>query len=322
VTVVPTTAAPPVLQTTGLAREYEGLVALQPLDLEVEAGELVALVGPNGAGKTTLLATLAGLLEPSRGGAQIGGFAAGSLEARAATSYIPDTPVLYDDLSVDEHLEYIARLHGATDWPTRAPQLLERLALEDRGDDLPSHLSRGMRQKASIALGFVRPFMLLLADEPFDGLDPPSRDALVELLKEACAGGAAVVVSTHRVEVADYASRCLALYDGELTYDGAPDPSVISGFVPAPEPPGFAGRRQSRGVRDNDARPQGARRLSTATFEELRDLGLSATQALELLRYRETAGEFDSVDQLADVPGFTAELIAELKRTASGGRSA
>jgi ABC-type multidrug transport system ATPase subunit len=219
------------LVARGVARLYEDLVALQPTDLDVAPGELVALVGPNGAGKTTLLAMAAGLLEPTTGAIHVDGERAGSLAARAAVSYIPDTPVLYDDLSLDEHLEFIARLHGAPDWPTRGPELLERLALSDRSEDLPSQFSRGMRQKASIALGFIRPFSVLLADEPFDGLDPPSRRVLVELLQAARERGAAIIVTTHRVEVADFADRCIALDDGGVRYDGPADRVVIANFA-------------------------------------------------------------------------------------------
>ena len=226
-----------ILEARRLGRNYDELVALAPLDLTIGAGELVALVGPNGAGKTTLLKAAAGLLEPSQGTIQVNGARAGSLRARAATSYIPDAPALYDDLSLNEHLEYIAGLHGAEDWSRRGQQLLERLGLEEWGDNLPSQYSRGMRQKASIALGLVRPFSVLLADEPFDGLDPPSRTALLELLREAAAGGAAVVVSTHRRDVGEFADRCLALYDGELAYDGPPNDSLLAGIVPAYEGP-------------------------------------------------------------------------------------
>ena len=100
----------PVLQVKGLIRRYATLTALGELDLEIEEGEFVALVGPNGAGKSTLLACVAGLLEPSEGEVRVLGAIAGSLPARAATSYLGDEPVLYDDLSLEEHLEYISRL--------------------------------------------------------------------------------------------------------------------------------------------------------------------------------------------------------------------
>jgi len=198
-------------------------VAVDHLDLTVDAGETVALVGPNGAGKTTFLLVVAGLLEPSGGEVSVCGHPAGSLDARAAVSFLPDTPALYDDLSLAEHLEYVARLHGEEAWEDRGFELLERLGLSDSADRLPRGFSRGMRQKAAIALAFVRPFQILLADEPFDGLDPPSRKALDELLVDAAERGAAVVVSTHRSEVVERASRCVALLDGRLVYDGRPD---------------------------------------------------------------------------------------------------
>ncbi len=119
-----------------------------------------------------------------------------------------------------------------TGWTTRprAKELLERLGLASWADSLPSEFSHGMRQKASIALALVRPFAILLADEPFDGLDPPSREVLFELLTEAREAGAAVVVSTHRGDVVGSADRCLALRDGRLAYDGPPDAEAIAEF--------------------------------------------------------------------------------------------
>jgi ABC-type multidrug transport system ATPase subunit len=222
----------PVLTARHLRRKYDDLIALGPLDLQIPPGELVALVGANGAGKTTLLAIAAGLVEPSDGTLHIYGDPAGSLPARAHTSFVPDSPVFYQDLSLNEHLEYVARMHAAEEWPTRASGLLEQLGLEQWGDKLPTQFSRGMRQKASLALGFIRPFSLLLADEPFDGLDPPSRSVLVDLLRSASESGAAVIVSTHRTEVADLSNRCIALHDGQLVYDGPPDRSVIAGHLP------------------------------------------------------------------------------------------
>jgi ABC-type multidrug transport system ATPase subunit len=222
----------PVLQVKGLIRRYATLTALGELDLEIEEGEFVALVGPNGAGKSTLLACVAGLLEPSEGEVRVLGAIAGSLPARAATSYLGDEPVLYDDLSLEEHLEYISRLHGLEDWERPAVDLVTRLGLDERVDDLPAHFSKGMRQKTSIALGLLRPFHLLLADEPFDGLDPPSREVLTDLLSEAAASGAAVIVSTHRLDIAERASRCIALFDGKVTHDGPADEATMSKLLP------------------------------------------------------------------------------------------
>jgi ABC-2 type transport system ATP-binding protein len=229
----------PILTARGLGRKYEGFIALGSFAVEVLPSEMIALVGPNGAGKTTFLTIAAGLLEPSSGTLEVNGAVAGSIGARKAVSYLPDSPVFYDDLSLDEHLEYIAALHGAGDDGTRAKRLLKRLGLEAWGDSLPSEFSHGMRQKASIALALIRPFSILLADEPFDGLDPPSRDVLFELLAEAREGGAAVIVSTHRRDVVGSADRCLALRDGRLAYDGPPDAEALGEFfegASAPDP--------------------------------------------------------------------------------------
>lgn len=214
------------LRVSGLSHKYGDFVALQPCDFAVGRGEFVALIGSNGAGKSTLLTTVAGLLEPSAGSALVEGHPAGSLAARAAASYIPDTPVLYEDLSLLEHLEYVAGMHGVADWQSRAEALLNRFQLEAWAEHLPSEFSRGMRQKASLAIGLIRPFSLLLADEPFDGLDPQSRTLLLgQLLDETRQSGASALVSTHRQEVIDASSRCIALSDGRLEYDGSPTPS-------------------------------------------------------------------------------------------------
>ena len=236
-------AAAPVLVARDLSREYGDFLALSSFQLELSPGQLVALVGPNGAGKTTFLTIAAGLLEASAGTLTVDGASAGSIAARRAVSYLPDTPVFYDDLSLDEHLEYIAALHGVDgdgDDDAPARQLLERLGLGDWGESLPSEFSRGMRQKASIALALVRPFSLLLADEPFDGLDPPSRNVLFELLGEVREAGAAVVVSTHRRDVVGSADRCLALRDGELVYDGPPDTEALAEYFGLSSPLGSA----------------------------------------------------------------------------------
>jgi len=219
------------LQARELVGSYGEQIALNGLTCEVQAGSRVALIGPNGAGKSTFLRLAAGLLEPTSGQITIGDAPAGSLQARALTSYLPDTPALYDDLSLNEHLEYVARLHGRLEWEDRAADLLERLGLTNRGDDPPGGFSRGMRQKASIALAFVRPFELLLADEPYDGLDPRSREALDGLVAQAANEGAAIILATHRLDVVRRATRCLAIDDGQAVYDGPADSPEVARLV-------------------------------------------------------------------------------------------
>jgi len=219
------------LATTELTKTYGDAPALAPIDLAVAEGERLVLLGHNGSGKTTLLRMVAGLLEPSGGSAAVLGHPVGSMEARAATSYLGDQPVFYDDLSVWEHLEYIAKLHGHDDWEGHATDLLDTLGLLDRKDDLPMTFSRGLRQKAGIALAFIRPFELLLVDEPFVGLDRTGRDALLELFQLVHADGAALVVATHELTTVAAAERLVALRDGEVAYDGPPTGVDVDALV-------------------------------------------------------------------------------------------
>ena len=216
-----------VLETRELAKDYGDQLGLNATTVSVKKGQLVLLVGPNGAGKSTFLGLCAGLLEPTNGDALICGAEVGSLAARAATSVIPDQPVLYDDLSVWEHAEYVARLHQMDDWQPPAEELLLRLGLIDRRDDLPSRFSRGLRQKTSLLLGLLRPADLLLIDEPFVGLDAAGQETLVQLLGEVVDAGVAAVVSSHQLDLAELASRCIGLRDGDVVHDGDANREII-----------------------------------------------------------------------------------------------
>lgn len=219
------------LVAAGAAKSYGDLVALQSLDLTVARGELVALVGHNGSGKSTFLKLVAGTLDLSAGSIEVDGSAAGSSPARAATSFIPDDPVLYDDLSVREHVSYIASLHGVDASEEELDAVVERLGLLPRADDLPARFSRGLRQKTSIALGVVRPFELLLIDEPFVGLDATGKAALLVLLDELHAAGRTIVVATHDTPFVERVSRCVALRDGEVVHDGPATPGDVLRLV-------------------------------------------------------------------------------------------
>lgn len=210
----------PLLVAEEASKAYGDLVALQPLSLTIAEGESVALVGHNGSGKSTFLRLASGLLELTGGSVTVDGAPAGSIEARALTSFLPDDPVLYDDLSVREHLAYVAALHGVDATESDVDDLLERLGLSHRADDLPARFSRGLRQKTAIALGLIRPFKLLLVDEPFVGLDAPGRDALMGVLEELNGIGTTIVVATHEPTFVERTSRCIALRDGEVVHDG------------------------------------------------------------------------------------------------------
>ncbi len=213
---------PAAIEAIGIAKFYGDAPALEPLDLRVETGQRISLIGHNGSGKTTLLRMLVGMLEPSEGSATVVGHPVGSLEARTSISYLADQPVFYDDLTVWEHLEYIARLHSTENWEQQAVDLVDMVGLTPRIDDLPMTFSRGLKQKAAIAMAFVRPFDVMLIDEPFVGLDRTGREALLELLRLAHGDGATLVVATHELSSVKESSRLIALSGGRLVYDGDP----------------------------------------------------------------------------------------------------
>lgn len=222
------------LHTRALSKHYGDRPALVPLDLLVPQGQHVALVGHNGSGKTTLLRMAAGLLQPSAGEVSIAGHPAGSQAARRSLSWLSDTPTFYDDLSLWEHLEYVASVHQVDEWQSKAEALLERLGIAHRRDDIPTTFSRGLRQKSAISLAMIRPFDVLLVDEPFVGLDQPGKEVLLDLLDEAAAVGATLVVATHELAFVTRVQRVLALRDGELVHDGVPgDTDVHSLVLPA-----------------------------------------------------------------------------------------
>jgi len=211
---------PAAVEASAIEKDYGDAPALHPLTLRIEHGQRVALLGHNGSGKTTFIRMAAGLLDPTAGHVTIDGHEPASLEARTLTSYLADTPVFYDDLSVWEHLEYVARMHGVTEWEQHAADLLDHLGLYARAEELPQRFSRGLRQKTAIAIAFIRPFELLLVDEPFVGLDAAGKEALLALFDQAAAEGATLVVATHELSFVNRVERIVALRDGHLIHDG------------------------------------------------------------------------------------------------------
>jgi len=232
----PSTGAVPALQVSGLSRRYGELEALQGLQLEVAQGECVALIGHNGSGKTTAVRLIGGLLDPTAGvvevcGTAIHGAGAEAVKARASLALVPDSPMLYGDLTVGEHLELVAIAHGIAgeDLDERIDALLGRLGLETRRDSRPGELSRGMRQKLMLACALIRPHRVLVLDEPVVGLDPATQRTLRELLLEAKRDGVAVLLTTHQLAFArGIADRAVLLADGAVVEEGPYD-AVIDG---------------------------------------------------------------------------------------------
>ena len=187
------------LEATGLARAFGARRAVDGVDFALGAGEALALFGPNGAGKTTLLRLLAGLLKPGAGSARIAGERLPATRARARVGLISHRTMLYDALSAFENVAFAARLHGVPDVDRATRAALEALRVADRADVPVRALSRGLQQRVAIARAIVHAPDVLLADEPYTGLDEQGAAALTGLLRERRAAGAALVVVTHHL---------------------------------------------------------------------------------------------------------------------------
>ncbi|HEV7882484.1 MAG TPA: ABC transporter ATP-binding protein [Solirubrobacteraceae bacterium] len=214
---------PPALAVNGLCKRYGRLEALIGFDIALAAGDCVALTGPNGSGKTTALGAIAGLLTPTAGTVSVAGHPMheepAAIEARRRLAFVPDQPLLYDDLTVANHLRLVAQAHGVDrdGLEGHIATLLDRLALAHRSDFLPHELSRGMRQKAQLACALIRPFDVLVLDEPVAGLDVAAVETLAAILEEQRARGAAVLFSTHEPQfAARVADRTVVLRDGRV----------------------------------------------------------------------------------------------------------
>lgn len=214
------------IEVHGLTKLYGDLTAVSNLSFTVEAGEVLGLVGPNGAGKTTTLRSLSGIIRPTSGTISIAGYdlATQSVPAKSALAFISDEPHLFEYLSVDEHLQFIARLYGVADAAQRIPPLLAELELTEKRDSLPTELSRGMRQKLAIACGLLHDPKALVLDEPLTGLDPGGMRKMKATIVARARDGAAVVLSSHLLQlVEELCTRILIIYGGRTVAIGKID---------------------------------------------------------------------------------------------------
>lgn len=218
---------PPLLAVQGLWKYYREVAAVQGVTLSVGSGEIVGLVGPNGAGKTTILRCICGILRPTAGAIFCGGYdlASQAGEAKRQVSLVPETPDLYQLLTVTEHLRFIhLAFDERGDFGPRAEALMQRLRLTDRRDSLVATLSKGMRQKLAVACAFMHSSRILLFDEPLIGIDPAGQREVKSMLEEAAAWGAAVVISSHLLDaVENLCPRVLILHHGQLLAEGTLD---------------------------------------------------------------------------------------------------
>jgi ABC-2 type transport system ATP-binding protein len=189
----------------GLQVHFGAVEAVQHLDLTVPAGGSTALVGRNGAGKSTTMRVLAGVVPPTAGVVRVAGcdVHVEALAAKHRTGYCPDVGGLVARATPWEHLQLAARLRRLPPgWQRRARHLLERFDLGDAAHRVTTGFSHGMGRRMSVVLAAFHEPLVLLLDEPFDGVDPLGVEATMEVVADARSRGAAVLISTHLVELA------------------------------------------------------------------------------------------------------------------------
>lgn len=204
---------------------YGHLPVLKDINFEVHNGEMIGLIGLNGAGKSTTIKNIIGLLTPQKGTITVDDL---TLQQdpenyRKKIGYIPETPSLYEELTLREHIEVTAMAYGIPkdEAMKRAESLLKTFRLENRLDWFPVNFSKGMKQKVMVLCAFLIQPILYIIDEPFLGLDPLAINALLELMVTMKEQGAAILMSTHILATAEkYCDRFIVLHEGEVRAQG------------------------------------------------------------------------------------------------------
>jgi ABC-2 type transport system ATP-binding protein len=229
------------IETLELTRRFGPIEAVQPLSLTVHAGETFGILGPNGAGKTSLLSMLATLLPPSSGDARVAGYSLSreAVEVRRRVGLAPQQLALYPELSGEENALFFARLHGLTGAGARrrAAEVLEQVGLTARKRDRVREYSGGMQRRLNLACGLVHEPSVLLLDEPTVGVDPQSRDHLLETIRGLASAGTTVLYTTHYMEEAQrICDRIAILEEGRVIALGTlPELLAIVGSTPVIE---------------------------------------------------------------------------------------
>jgi ABC-2 type transport system ATP-binding protein len=214
-----------VLTCLDLCRRFGELVAVDGVGFHIERGEIYGLLGPNGAGKTTTISMIAGLLERDSGDIAVDGQAmtTHSVRAKAAIGYAPQELAIYPDLTGWENLLFFARLYGipSSRAKARSNEVLEAIGLADRAGDLTKNYSGGMKRRLNIGIALLHEPKLLILDEPTVGVDPQSRNAILENVRGLSASGVAVLYTTHYMEEAEHLCDRVGIIDhGNLIAEG------------------------------------------------------------------------------------------------------
>ena len=217
--------ASPLIETQHLVKRYGDKIAVDDLSIQVHGGEVFGFLGPNGAGKTTTIKVIVGLLQPTSGKVQVAGYDVQEqpLQAKARCGYVPDEPNLYRKLSAREFLHVVGDLYEMDRQQTdrRIDELLRLFDLTAAGDDLIDSYSHGMRQKTALAAALMHDPQVLVLDEPTVGLDPKSARLIKDILRQMADRGAAVMLSTHILEIAERMCDRIGIIDhGKLVAVG------------------------------------------------------------------------------------------------------
>jgi ABC-2 type transport system ATP-binding protein len=214
-----------VLECRNLHKRFGATAAVDGVSLQVSAGETYGLLGPNGAGKTTTISMICGLLEADAGEVLVAGqrLTTRSVEAKAAIGYVPQELAIYPDLTARENLRFFARLYGMAPDRSRArlEEVLDVIGLTDRADDQAKTYSGGMQRRLNIGIGLLHRPRLLILDEPTVGVDPQSRNAILESVEHLSSAGMAVLYTTHYMEEAERLCDRIGIVDlGEVKAEG------------------------------------------------------------------------------------------------------
>ena len=215
----------PMLECRGLRRRYGDLVAVDGVGFQISPGETYGLLGPNGAGKTTTISMVAGLLDRDDGDITVDGqpMSSHAVRAKAAIGYVPQDLAIYPDLSARENLMFFARLYGmsSADAKRRSAEVLEVTGLTDRAGDQTKKYSGGMKRRLNVGIGLLHRPKLLILDEPTVGVDPQSRNAILESVEGLSGEGMAVLYTTHYMEEAERLCDRVGIIDrGKLIAEG------------------------------------------------------------------------------------------------------
>jgi ABC-2 type transport system ATP-binding protein len=214
-----------VLDCRDLRKSFGEVQAVRGVSFQIAVGETYGLLGPNGAGKTTTISMACGLLEPDGGEVLVAGerLTTRTVGLRAAIGYVPQELAIYPDLTARENLHFFARLYGlpSAEANDRVGEVLEVIGLTDRADDQSKEYSGGMQRRLNIGIGLLHRPRLLILDEPTVGVDPQSRNAILESVEQLSTGGMAVLYTTHYMEEAERLCDRIGIVDfGELKAEG------------------------------------------------------------------------------------------------------